>query len=106
MRPNLFGGTGVPVHPMMPEGVFADPLGWLLLAFGAFALIALVAVVLHSLHERLTQEDVRCPRTEEAAKVFVRRTAEGRVTGIASCSLMSPPTEVTCKRGCLAQVRC
>jgi hypothetical protein len=104
MGPGMLEVGGIPFNPLSLDGSFGGPFGWLLLAFGIFVLGTLAGLMLNSLRERLTQEDVRCPLKGASARVFVRRSGAGRVVGIQSCSLMSPPGEVTCTRPCLAQV--
>ncbi len=105
MGVGLFSLGGIPASPVYLDGPYGGPTGWLLIVFSVFALAMLVWLLFGTRPERLTLEVVRCPIERRRARLFVRRQRDGRITGIQSCSLMSPPSRITCTRSCLTSFR-
>jgi hypothetical protein len=104
MGPEAIDFGGIPPRPITFDGPFGGPYAWLLLAFALFVLGALLWSVVSSLRERLTLEIVHCPLRRRRAYVFVRRTHDGRFVAVQRCSLLSPPTQITCNRACRPQI--
>jgi len=73
---------------------------WWLVAFGVFALAALVAMLSRPWVERFTLERAVCPRDGRPAWLVLRRGRSGGCT-LVSCSLGGSARHLACGRECL-----
>jgi hypothetical protein len=90
--------NGIPAQPVDLDGAFV----WLLLAFGAFVVGALVWMALRSVVHRVPEwKRVRCPERGEDVTVLVARTGDAHRLRVVSCRLRDRVAPAGCADACL-----